>query len=414
MKKILTLIFLLGTAAWMQAQTVVTLSGELLVDGTEAAAGKTVHVSFFGDTIENEAYYVEFETTSDEGGFYTQEFELPEFITQGYLYAAVTDCNGHYVSGWLQYDPSKTAYQQNLQYCEGDPDPVDTLYNISGYVIGDSSQAALYRVYLYHEKGYWLDSLDTYGYYNFEHPLEGGYVIQAMLAPGQDNPRGFVPTYYGQTTSWITASRAYTPATTQQHYYIALMNGKDVSGDGSVQGRLTDNGQPVANAVIYLSDDNGSEIFASTRTAADGSYSFGLREGVYGARVEMFGYVSEINRFVISAENMDAINENFAISGRNIRAEGSTSITDAGMSAAQMVLFPNPVQDQISIDVTADLAETLKFEVISVTGALVMEYSQHVSNGKTLVQIPVSYLEKGFYTVRISGNATSGVLTFIK
>lgn len=87
----------------------------------------------------------------------------------------------------------------------------------------------------------------------------------------------------------------------------------------------------------------------------------------------------------------------------------------AGVSEATNLqgisLFPNPVDDQLTIQVETKTAENLVIEVYSLTGALLMQQEQTVNSGSNQIPLDLSALSTGNYLIQIGNGDQKSVLS---
>ena len=88
--------------------------------------------------------------------------------------------------------------------------------------------------------------------------------------------------------------------------YNAVMS---VSSIGTLQGSVSNGGQPIANATIQIVPHNGNPAVNTTSTAG-GSYSMGLAGGVYDVTASAFGY-EPVTNFGITINDNAATTVNF-------------------------------------------------------------------------------------------------------
>lgn len=81
---------------------------------------------------------------------------------------------------------------------------------------------------------------------------------------------------------------------------------------------------------------------------------------------------------------------------------------------SKMILFPNPVNNQLSVEVTSGNNSETKIEVYNSYGRLVMVKNISIVNGTNIAPIDVSGLENGIYLVRFFNGDHDDRKTFIK
>jgi len=81
----------------------------------------------------------------------------------------------------------------------------------------------------------------------------------------------------------------------------------------------------------------------------------------------------------------------------------STSIDE--MSALGITLVPNPAKDRVIISFSNTTQQTYKIGIYAVEGKQITENNYELLQGQNNITLDVSYLEAGFYVVRISSNS---------
>jgi hypothetical protein len=85
----------------------------------------------------------------------------------------------------------------------------------------------------------------------------------------------------------------------------------------------------------------------------------------------------------------------------------STSVNE--MAASSVQVYPNPAVDQLSINLSSDVAENTIVEILDMTGALVATFA---SNGHSRMDVNVSSLASGSYMVRLVNNQEVQTIKF--
>ena len=78
-----------------------------------------------------------------------------------------------------------------------------------------------------------------------------------------------------------------------------------------------------------------------------------------------------------------------------------------------MSIFPNPVHDNLSLHIKNNYTENVLVKVIDMLGKVVLQQTAQLNMGSNTVNLNVSTLSKGNYTVIIKGNSQQQEL-FIK
>lgn len=124
--------------------------------------------------------------------------------------------------------------------------------------------------------------------------------------------------------------------------------------------------------------------------------------------------INETRKITFSGGNLvvtkkDASNASFPISTTrylNFSTGVSTDLIDAKQSPNKLIVYPNPVQDKLTIAFVAGTSERIQLDVFGIDGKVV--YSQAISTQQALSHaINVSGWQAGIYLVRLNnGNET--------
>lgn len=81
---------------------------------------------------------------------------------------------------------------------------------------------------------------------------------------------------------------------------------------------------------------------------------------------------------------------------------------------SELLLFPNPVTDQLGLRIQADETRSLSLQVLDLTGAVVLDLSSWAVSGTSTRQWDISPLASGPYLLRITGTDGSWSTRFVK
>ncbi len=95
----------------------------------------------------------------------------------------------------------------------------------------------------------------------------------------------------------------------------------------------------------------------------------------------------------------------------NLAFSGNVAGVSEATNLQGVSLFPNPVDDQLTIQVEAKQAENLVIEVYSLTGALLMQQEQAVNSGSNQILLDLSALSTGNYLIQIGNGDQKSVLS---
>lgn len=119
--------------------------------------------------------------------------------------------------------------------------------------------------------------------------------------------------------------------------------------------------------------------------------------------------INEIRKMTFSGGNLvvtkkDASTASFTISDTrymNFTPGISTALSDAKQGTNKLTVYPNPVQDKLTISLVAGTSERIQLDVFGIDGKVV--YSQSIAAKQSLnYSINVSGWQGGMYLVRIT------------
>lgn len=92
----------------------------------------------------------------------------------------------------------------------------------------------------------------------------------------------------------------------------------------------------------------------------------------------------------------------------------ASAVNNLTASTVQLNAFPNPFSTDFFVNLTADHAQPVSYQVFDNTGRKVLEGKNDVPAGKSLMEIPAEELTPGSYTVRLEGETISGTSRLVK
>lgn len=81
---------------------------------------------------------------------------------------------------------------------------------------------------------------------------------------------------------------------------------------------------------------------------------------------------------------------------------------------SELLLFPNPVTEQLGLRIQADEARSLSLQVLDLSGAVVLDLSSWAVSGNATRQWDISTLASGSYLLRITGTEGTWSTRFVK
>jgi hypothetical protein len=265
--------------------------------------------------------------------------------------------------------------------------------------------------------------LSSTGAFNFPEIYAGSYTLKVI--PAEDTSAGLalLTTFLGGVQlphvatvfalqrdslfSNITVLREQAPDSTWLG--SASISGILVEGDGSTQGRnsLTSElnanaGTPMANAQVFLTDPATKEIKFTTLTDTEGLFAFdSIASTTYGFMVEYEGKTFEM------ADSIDVTAESPSIEVTAIVSGGEMSTSVKVVTASKedtknsFLLYPNPVQEKLSLKITGLSSGPLEINVYDTQGKLLRTKQVTVGGNSLNEEIDLSELPRGLYLVLV-------------
>ncbi len=259
---------------------------------------------------------------------------------------------------------------------------------------------------------------DTLGYYYFYQIPEGKYVIKAEPMKDSEYYGALLPTYFGNSLHWQSASVVQL-SNTSWEYDIALEKAMGViKGSGGISGRVeyvmgskAHGGMFAEGVNIYLIDkfENKLTCHYSNET---GEFDFNdIELNEYLLYPEVTGVECEPLPIELTDDNPVA--ENIEIS---ILSAGINYIVPGGNVAENLLgtPYPNPAVNSISIKVRSQNNSRILLEVYDSYGRLVHQRS--IDGYSDTYIMDVSDFSRGYYTIKASadGHSTSKQLIIAK
>jgi PKD repeat protein len=242
--------------------------------------------------------------------------------------------------------------------------------------------------------------------YTFSNLNPGSYRTKTALLPGNPNYANYLPTYHDSVLQWNNAQVISLGANTQATADIYLKAGNNPGGPGFIgglisQGANKQEGDPLENISVLLFDSNDEPV-THALTNANGEYSFSnLAYGTYRIHVEVLNRISTDQFVTISAASSAASNINFAVSSTTV--DVTTSLQDLGFGKLLQV-FPNPVSEQLQVQVKLDKATELHLAVMDMLGRRYLQQSQQLTAGEQQLKLDFSRLPKGIYMLSLQAD----------
>lgn len=253
------------------------------------------------------------------------------------------------------------------------------------------------------------------GFYAFHNLPAGSYAIKAALNQGAVNYSAYLPTYYGGSLFWATATWTPLPSSAAYHN-ISLIPGVNPGGPGFIGGSVlagaNKQGGTMANVPVLLLDASMNPV-AATYSAADGSFSFSnVAYGDYLVYVDMLNRTTVPVPVTLSAAAASTSNIEIEIGRESITyTTGIENAFDAGMST----IYPNPTAANAALDLSLDQAGEITIEITTAVGQTLTSNTQMLSAGKHTLSLYTEALPAGVYLVRLqTSNGDAAIRRMVK
>ena len=277
------------------------------------------------------------------------------------------------------------------------------LNNSSGdTTIVDTGIAYLYRKYANNIIPVDTNVFYNYGYYWFTNIREGEYLVKAGLTENSLNYKSVAPSYYENELQWNCAN---TLNLTDTNYYvnIDLVQLAGIGqGIGSISGYLSVTEKDFINSLlisqleILLFDEEDNPLTFIT-TDEFGSFTFqNIPLGSYTLFAEATGFVSFDASVVLDEANPSVTDIHLELFEQSVGTESYQSQTNFIGK-----IYPNPLQENLYLNVDLVLGTKLKIDVFNVNGHRVLGKKIVLSKGTHIINLDVAILPKGVYLLTI-------------
>jgi hypothetical protein len=96
-----------------------------------------------------------------------------------------------------------------------------------------------------------------------------------------------------------------------------------------------------------------------------------------------------------------------------VTANDLTGITDI-LSKVSGQLYPNPVVDELNIELNSEKSDNITLEIYNYSGQLVYQENNKINSGSNIIKLDASNFAEGMYFVKISGNSAYETMRFVK
>lgn len=282
--------------------------------------------------------------------------------------------------------------------------------NIWGQVFADTgmvrnADVILYRLSSQSNNYYALDTVDitvidslNLSYYYFANVPFGKYLTKARLKNNSPLYQYYGPAYFGNGFKWNKSA----PFDHNQggnnkpihltHIFPAIGT---VQLEGYVlEGNFKNPGDPVSGVLIYLYDVQG-DVYGVTYSDQHGYYSFSnLKYEKYYIHAEIVNK-EMIASWVWPNEGSPLLKD------INIYIGEETITSISNMNNVNAKVYPNPASNSVNVLLDVQTNSDYSFSVYNSVGQLVQFRSETLSPNNNKLNLDISNLTKGLYTLKI-------------
>ncbi|MCD4680576.1 MAG: PKD domain-containing protein, partial [Bacteroidales bacterium] len=244
------------------------------------------------------------------------------------------------------------------------------------------------------------------GYYEFLNVQPGTYLVKAALTPNSVSYADFMPTYYINTLWWDYGSDVIV----NNQWVIADINliaGSNPGGPGFIGGNVTQGANKLLGPgdaipdveILLLSMNDDPHLY--TYSDVNGDYEFSnLAYGTYKIWAEVLDKTTIPVIVTIDANNPSITDIDLVVTSTGV----TTSIDDNISAFIENIsdIYPNPVNDEMNVEVSLKQSSELQFEVFNQIGQIVYSKTVSESAGQHVVKINTSDFDGGVYSLRIT------------
>jgi len=240
-----------------------------------------------------------------------------------------------------------------------------------------------------------ISTVDSFGIYYFTMVPQGDYLIYAIPF----TPSGYLPTYYGDEIGWENAT-VVSLGQPNNPYNIHLAHASSyVPGIGNIYGMINSGNTKsiiVDKITMILMNEQGQAISFS-QVEKDGQFEFPeLDYGTYFLHAEMAGCSSDNIKVVITSDNPN-VEVTLTFTGNKI-----LGVDESEPMLESCLLYPNPVKNTVNITLTMKEMSNITVELYDLMGKITGHYNYHLNTGDNRISIPMTSLQGGIYTLRIT------------
>lgn len=260
--------------------------------------------------------------------------------------------------------------------------------------------------------------IDSFGMYFFGNVPFGTYLVKAALSPSSINFTSYLPSYYASGSMgvllWSNASDAVLNTPYLNNIDIELVAGTNSGGPAFIGGFVNQGanktGDPISDINIIVYDQNNTPV-AYTYSNNQGTFQISnLPFGTYTVYPEVEGRTTTPLNVTLSAGNPGVDEIGVIVNSSTVEVGLTTGIATTAEFTG-LNLYPNPVLNELTIDLGELITGEATFSIIDVTGKVIQSISQ---SGTNVLKMNTSSLNEGIYILNIQHNGQISNYKFVK
>jgi hypothetical protein len=266
-----------------------------------------------------------------------------------------------------------------------------------------------------------IDSLQITGSYIFPGLLPGTYIVKAQPDSNSLAITNYIPTYYGNTPYWNTATNISTNALSNPYDIHLIFVPGPVAGPGNISGIISNgfkvfsSGTPAVGVEILLTN-NTNQVIAVCYSDNLGQFSFNnIAYGTYKVRAEVTSIPVVPTTVVLSPTIPAVTNLSYVITPNGITT--STLEQLPVVNEISVTLFPNPANDYVNLDLSTPKSGNIVISIVDIYGRTVKASKHQVQKGNNHLIYETTSLRPGIYVVRIESDmpfSNNRILNIVK
>jgi len=281
----------------------------------------------------------------------------------------------------------------------------------AGYFPIDKGEAYLYKIenkdYIIIDTAVFNDSL---GFYLFPQLIEGNYIVKAVLDPISVLFNDYLQTYYNNKYFWEEADTIFHNSTSTEYDINMIPNDNQFNnGPGKLTGKIVydegqsgGKGEPACNVEIILFDEN-NELVEICHSNESGSFELSkLDLQSYNIYAEVTGKYTIPLNVILKPSTTEIDQITIIISSSLVHGSYTYDITENVFDQNTGNVYPNPVSENLNLDLTLLQPELIDISIIDTYGRMVKTVSYHGNTGINNINLKLDELSGGFYFIKIS------------